>query len=88
MWAAWLIGVILNAIVFLIWNLCRVSKDRNNFHRVPVNVIIAIIYIALALTPILNITFAFIWAFIFFNFADDYPSIKWRFPKWMTKKIQ
>jgi len=88
MWIAWLIGVVLNAIVLLIWNLYRVSEDYPNFHRVPVKVIVAILYIILALTPILNITFAFIWIFIFFNVAYDYPYTKCRFPKWMTKKIQ
>lgn len=88
MWIAWLIGVVLNAIVLLIWNLCHVSKDHYYFHRVPVNIMFAILYITLALTPILNITFAFIWSFIFFCVVDDYPYIKWRFPKWMTKKIQ
>lgn len=60
MWIAWLIGVVLNAIVLLIWNLCLVSDDRHNFHRVPINIIVAILYIILALTPILNISFTFI----------------------------
>lgn len=88
MWIAWLIGVVLNAIVLLIWNLCRVSEDYHDFHRVPVNIIVAILYIILALTPILNLTFACIWLFCFFNAVYDYSDIKWRFPKWMTKKIQ
>lgn len=87
MWIAWLIGVFLNAIVLLIWNLCRVSKDHYNFHRVPVNIMVAILYIMLALTPILNISFAFVWTFCFFNTVDDYTYIKWHLPKWMTKKI-
>lgn len=88
MWIAWLIGVVLNAIVLLIWNLYRVSEDNRDFHRIPVNIIVAILYIALVLTPILNITFAFIWTFIFFNAVYDYPYTKCRFPKWMIKKIQ
>lgn len=88
MWIAWLIGVVLNAILVLIWNLCHVSEDYHNFHRVPINIMVAILYIILALTPILNLTFAFIWAFCFFNAVYDYLDTKWRFPKWMTKKIQ
>lgn len=88
MWIAWLIGVVLNVIVLLIWNLYRVGDYSKDFHRVSVNIIVAILYIILALTSILNITFAFIWAFIFFNVVDDYLYTKWRIPKWMTKKIQ
>lgn len=90
MWIAWLIGVILNAILVLIWNLCRISEDLKNFHRLPINIIVAILYIIIAFTPILNIIFAFIWTFIFFNalYDYDYRDIKWHFPKWMSKKIQ
>lgn len=51
MWIAWLIGVVLNAIVLLIWNLCRVGDYSKDFHRVPVNIMVAILYIILALTP-------------------------------------
>lgn len=90
MWIAWLIGVILHTILVLIWHLCRISEDRKDFHRLPVNVVAAILYIITAFTPILNITFAFIWAFTFLNAISDYDYsyIKWRFPKWMSKKIQ
>ena len=90
MWIVWLIGVILSAILVLIWHLCRISDDFKNFHRLPINIVVAILYIIIAFIPILNITFAIIWTFIFFNAIDDYDycDIKWHFPKWMFKKIQ
>lgn len=90
MWIAWLIGVFLNAILVLIWNQCRISEDFKNFHRIPVNIVVAILYIILAFIPILNITFALIWTVLFFNaiYDYDYSDVKWNIPKWMTKKIQ
>ena len=90
MWIVWLIGVILNTILVLIWNLCRISDSSDKPYRLPVNMIVAILYIIIAFIPILNIPFAFIWTFVFFNaiYDYDYCDIKWYFPKWMSKKIQ
>lgn len=90
MWIAWLIGVSLNAILVLIWNLCRIKDSSDKPHRLPINIVVAILYIIIAFIPILNMPFAFLWIFIFFNaiFDYDYSDIKWYFPKWMSKKIQ
>lgn len=84
---AWIIGVILNLILVYIWNLCYIENGEYTGCRIPVNILVAILFIVLALVPILNILSAILFAIIFGFSTDDYY-IEWRVPKWMTKEIK
>lgn len=88
MWIAWLIGLTLSSILVLIWSRCYVYNISEKKHRLPVNIIVAILYILLSLIPILNIIHVLIWIFIFLYQIDEYDYSELNFPKWMTKKIQ
>lgn len=56
-------------------------------YRIPVNILIVILFIVLALIPILNILSAISFGITFGVSTDDYY-IERRFPKWMTKEIK
>lgn len=85
---AWIIGIILNIILIYVWNHCYIEEDDEYTGcRIPVNILVVILFIVLALTPIINIISAISFAIIFISIIDDYY-IEWRFPKWMTKKIK
>lgn len=84
---AWIIGVILNLILVYIWSLCYIEYGEYKGYRIPVNILVAILFIVLALIPILNILSAILFAIIF-GCSTDYYDIEWRVPKWMTKEIK
>lgn len=84
---AWIIGVILNLILVYIWSLYYIEYGEYKGYRIPVNILVAILFIVLALIPIVNILSAILFAIIFKFSIDDYD-IEWRVPKWMTKEIK
>lgn len=84
---AWIIGVILNLILIYVWSLYYVEHGEYTGCRIPVNILVAILFIVLALIPILNILSAISFGIAFGFSTDDYY-IEWRFPKWMTKEIK
>lgn len=84
---AWIIGIILNLILVYVWNHCYITEYEYANFRIPVNILIAILFIIIALIPILNIISAIIFAMIFGWETDNYD-IEWRFPKWMHKEIK
>lgn len=83
----WVIGIIFNLILVYVWNHCHITEYEYANSRIPVNILIAILFIIIALIPILNIISAVIFAFIFGWETDNY-CIEWQFPKWMTRKIK
>lgn len=84
----WLIGLTLSSILVLIWSQCYVYNISEKKHRLPVNIIVAILYILLSLIPILNIIHVLIWLFVFLYQISEYDYSELDTPKWMTKKIQ
>lgn len=84
---AWIIGIIPNLILVYVWNYCYITEHGYENSRIPVNILIAILFIIIALIPILNIISAVIFA-MRFKLETDCYDIEWRFPKWMTKKIK
>lgn len=83
----WIIGVILNLILVYIWSRGYIEYGEYTGCRIPVNILIAILFIVLALIPITNIISAISFA-IMFGFSTDNYYMEWRFPKWMTKTIK
>lgn len=88
MLTVWIIGVILNLILVYIWSRCYVSNNKNEImHRVPVNILVAILFVITALLPFTNFI-TVIGFFIMFGCSSNYHYMEWRFPKWMTKEIK
>lgn len=84
----WLIGVILSSILVYIWSILYVGDTKWSIHRIPVNIIIAILYIIFLLTPILNVVHIFVWVQILFACTQKYKYVQLRFPKWMNNTIR
>lgn len=85
---AWVIGIILNLILVFIWNSCYI-KEYGEYTgcRIPVNILVAILFIVLTLIPVLNIFSAIFFTIVFVLRTECY-CIEWRVPKWMTKEIK
>ena len=78
----WLIGFVINLIIFYLWR-----HTYDNEERIPINIIIFILLILSALTPILNIITGIILAvIIMWSYVED--DFEFRGPKWMTKEIK
>ena len=84
MLVAWIIGFVMNLIVFWLW---RNSRDTGDGERIPINIILFIILVISTFVPILNIIegFVFLTFFLVFYSEDD---LEFRGPKWMTKEIK
>ena len=82
MLVAWLIGFVINLIIFYLWR-----HTYDNGERIPINIIIFILLILSALTPILNIITGTILAvIIMWSYVED--DFEFHGPKWMTKTIK
>lgn len=87
MWIAWLIGIFLNLIAFILWY-CTTTYESDYTERQPINIILFIAMILLSITPIANIIFGLGWAiWILLCIAEDDLQFKWPI-NWMNKTIK
>lgn len=87
MWIAWLIGVFLSLVVFIMWY-CTTTYESDYTERQPINIILFIAMILLSITPIANIIFGLAWIlWILVSIANDDLEFKWPID-WMNKTIK
>lgn len=84
----WLIGVILSSILVYIWSILYIGDTEWGMHKIPVNIIIAGLYVIFSFIPVLNIFHLFIWIQILSLRTQRYKYIQLRLPKWLTKTIK
>lgn len=87
MWIAWLIGVFLSLIAFILWY-WTTTYESDYTERQPINIILFIVMILLSITPIANIIFGLGWIlWILISIGDDDLQFKWPI-NWMNKTIK
>ena len=81
----WLIGLILNLIVVYLWR-NSYFYEGGKYERIPLNMIVVIIFGVIANIPLLNIAMA-IAILITFGcaYTDD---LEFRGPKWLSKTFK
>lgn len=87
MWTAWLIGVFLSLIAFILWY-CTTTYVSDYTERQPINIILFIVIILMSLAPIANIIFGLGWTtWLLVNIGSD--DLMFKFPiNWMNKTIK
>lgn len=78
----WLIGFVINLIALYLW-----YNSYEDEERIPINIVLFIGLVILALLPIINIISGIILiALLISLYSEDW--LEFRGPKWMTKTIK
>ena len=81
----WLIGLILNLIVVYLWR-NSYFYEGGKYQRIPLNMIVVIIFGVIANIPLLNIAMAIT---ILISFCCAYTDdLEFRGPKWLSKTFK
>ena len=81
----WLIGLILNLIVVYLWR-NSYFYENGKYERIPLNMIVVIIFVVIANIPLLNIAMALA---ILISFGCAYTDdLEFRGPKWLNKTFK
>lgn len=85
MFLYWLIGLILNLIVVYLWR-NSYFYENGKYERIPLNMIVVIIFVVIANIPLLNISMG-LTILISFGcaYTDDF---EFHGPKWLNKTFK
>lgn len=85
MFLYWIIGLILNLIVVYLWR-NSYFYENGKYERIPLNIIVVIIFALIAFIPLLNFAMALA---ILISFACAYTDdFEFRGPKWLNKTFK